>query len=137
MEINIKEREYKKFKDIDGVIFVNDVYLCNKEDFMKEFDSICKTYDGRGNMIESVTINGIELTFWEMRLIDALCRNGEYEYLNKSNTMENKSTQEPKENPLSRPANYPLDVLLAELKYGRPAESQNLLDELIEIVKSR
>ena len=100
MEVKVTEREYKTFKDIDGVLFVNDAFLCNKEDFMQEVRTICKKYNGRANMIEFVTINDVQLTFFELTLIDALCRYGEYEYITKSKYIENKSTEQPKENPL-------------------------------------
>jgi len=36
------------------------------------------------------------------------------------------------ENPLNAPANYPLDVLLKELKRGRKAAQQHLIDRWIE-----
>ena len=81
MEFTVKEREYKSFKDIDGVLLVNDVYLCQKEDFEREFRKLCEKYNGKANMIESVSIFEHELTFFELQLIDALCRYGEYEYI--------------------------------------------------------
>lgn len=36
------------------------------------------------------------------------------------------------DNPLSRPANYDLETLFRELKFGRPAASQKYLDKCIE-----
>jgi hypothetical protein len=41
-----------------------------------------------------------------------------------------------KENVLSAPANYDLATLFAELKFGRPAESQKYLDKCIEEIES-